>query len=144
MSRWQALLSGQVEPGIYHLPAHTRPEAVRQALEPAGWRVFAFDGKRISDKASYLTEVARAMNFPDYFGKNWDALQDSLTDLGWAPARGYVILYPHADRFAKSPDWRTAWSILLTAVARWQQAGTPMYILLGGMDESLPQLSTFK
>ncbi len=140
MSKWQALLSGELKPGVYRLPPHTSAEVVRHAVESAGWRVFVLDGNKISDKASFLSEAAKAMDFPKYFGKNWDAFEDSLNDLEWAPAKGYVILYPHADRLARSPDWSTVLSIFHVAVPRWQRAGTPMYIFLGGVDEPLSEL----
>lgn len=32
------------------------------------------------DKGTLLTSIARACDFPDYFGHNWDALWDCLTD----------------------------------------------------------------
>ncbi len=140
MSKWQALLAGEVRPGVYRLRAHTSAETIKRTVEPAGWRVFVLDGDKISDKASFLSQVAKAMNFPQYFGRNWDAFEDSLNDLEWAPAKGYVILYPHAGHFAKSPDWKTVLSIFQVAVQRWQQAGTSMYVLLGGVDGSLPEL----
>ncbi len=140
MSRWQTLLLGEIKPGVYRLPAHTSTEAVRHAVEPAGWRVFVLDGNKISDKASFLREAAKAMDFPKYFGQNWDAFEDSLNDLEWAPAKGYVLLFPHADRFARSPDWKMALSIFHTAVQRWHKAGTSLYVLLGNVDEPLPEL----
>jgi hypothetical protein len=31
-------------------------------------------------------------NSPDYFGNNWDALEECLHDLTWAPASGYVLI----------------------------------------------------
>lgn len=140
MSRWQEVLTGEIKPGVYRLPGGTSPEAVNRAVAPAGWRVFSLDGDKIVDKASFLSQAALAMNFPKYFGNNWDAFEDMFNDLAWAPAKGYVVLYPHANRFAKSPDWKTALSIFQVAVERWQKAGTPFYILLGGVDNSVPRL----
>ena len=32
------------------------------------------------NKDTLLTSIAKACNFPDYFGHNWDALWDCLTD----------------------------------------------------------------
>lgn len=140
MSKWQALLSGEVKPGVYRLPTHTSAEAVEHAVGPAGWRVFVLDGNKVSDKATFLSEAAKTMDFPNYFGKNWDAFEDMLNDLGWAPAKGYVILYAHAERYARLPDWRTVLSIFQVAVQRWQKAGIPMYIFLGGVNGALPQM----
>lgn len=87
-----------------------------------------------------MSEAAKTLGFPGYFGKNWDAFEDMLSDLEWAPAKGYVILYPHAARFAQLPDWKTVLSIFQVAVQRWQQVGTPMYIFLGGVYGALPEI----
>jgi len=32
------------------------------------------------------------MHFPDYFGSNWDALDECLADLDWLDLPGYVLL----------------------------------------------------
>ncbi|WP_375472657.1 barstar family protein [uncultured Nostoc sp.] len=42
------------------------------------------------------------MQFPTYFGTNWDAFDECITDLTWCPAERYVILYDYADIFAQA------------------------------------------
>ena len=39
------------------------------------------DGERISDRDSLHTTLKRVLNFPDYYGRNLDALRDCLTDV---------------------------------------------------------------
>jgi len=39
-----------------------------------------------TDKATLLARFAAALHFPDWFGHNWDALSDCLTDLSWLAA----------------------------------------------------------
>jgi hypothetical protein len=38
----------------------------------------------ISNKASLLAEISRVCHFPDYFGMNWDALNDSIGEFSRA------------------------------------------------------------
>ena len=39
------------------------------------------DGNRLSDAATVHTYLKETFNFPDYYGNNFDALYDCLTDL---------------------------------------------------------------
>lgn len=44
-------------------------------------REVIFEAAKMTDKASALEHIAKKLNFPDYFGKNFDALNDCLTDI---------------------------------------------------------------
>ena len=57
------------------------------------------DGTLVS---MYLRRRAR---LPPYFGHNWDALHDALTDPSWLPPSGFVLRLRGWDRFAAArPD----------------------------------------
>src|SRR3546814_14087150 len=57
-----------------------------------GFAVAEIDFGGCTGKDDALARFARALHFPDWFGGNWDALQDSLSDLSWLPAEGYLLL----------------------------------------------------
>ncbi|SDH13014.1 barstar family protein [Nonomuraea jiangxiensis] len=40
------------------------------------------DGRACRTRAAFFEEVARVLRLPGYFGRNWDALTDSLRDVG--------------------------------------------------------------
>jgi RNAse (barnase) inhibitor barstar len=63
--------------------------------------IFSINGAEISSKEEFLTRLAREMRFPDYFGNNWDALEECLKDLNWLSANGYIIRFANADKFIK-------------------------------------------
>jgi RNAse (barnase) inhibitor barstar len=42
----------------------------------------AVDGRACRTRAAFFDQVARALGFPSYFGRNWDALVDCLRDVG--------------------------------------------------------------
>jgi hypothetical protein len=128
----ERLIGGEVAPGIYRLIAQIDHAALADRLATAGWRLFVIDGKMVQDKAGFLEAAAAGMAFPAYAGRNWDAFEELIRDLNWAPAAGYVILFDDVHRFASAqPDaWRTALAILSDTVAEWQRHNTPMIVLL--------------
>lgn len=139
------ILNGTVAPGIYRFTSHAQPDSLTRQLEAAGWRLFHLKGADIADKASFLQASASAMHFPAYFGQNWDAFEESINDLAWVPARGYVILFDDVARYAsQAPEqWAMAYDILLGAIAQWQHNGVPMIVLLRGTGaflREIPQL----
>jgi hypothetical protein len=49
----------------------------------------------VSEKKAAIAAIAKALDFPDWFGQNLDALYDSLTDLSWLPEDDeYVLVVP--------------------------------------------------
>lgn len=130
----EELLTGRREPGVDTWRV-SRREAARGATEAerAGWRVFWLDGGGVRDKRGLMVRCAEEFTLPSYFGHNWDALQDCLNDLSWAPTTcGYLVVYDHwGDLEAADPEThRTLVSVFETAVAYWRQGTTPMAVLL--------------
>ncbi len=105
-------------------------QAVEQIAAEPGTRVFYFDGQKINSKETFLKQVAEAMEFPTYFGANWDAFDECITDLTWCPAERYVILYDHADIFAQADptQYQIALDILNSAKEYWEAHHIPMKI----------------
>ena len=61
----------------------------------------------LSTKEQFLGALAERLNFPAYFGHNWDALVDCLRDLDeWlGPASTYVVeVWTHEAFSAAHPD----------------------------------------
>jgi RNAse (barnase) inhibitor barstar len=87
------------------------------------------DGRRCRTKAALLKELAGALAFPEHFGRNWDALEDCLTDLDWLPARGYLLLFSRADALlaGREEDYATLTDLLESVGRAWatRQTGHP-------------------
>lgn len=66
------------------------------------------------DKVELLRRLATALKVPAGFGQNWDALVDSLRDLGWLHGIGHALLLDHANdmRQAAAKDFDTLLGIL--------------------------------
>ncbi|MEB8336570.1 barstar family protein [Streptomyces endophyticus] len=52
---------------------------------PARWTVRGLDLDGITDKAGFMDRCASALELPEWFGRNWDALADALSDPGQLP-----------------------------------------------------------
>jgi hypothetical protein len=134
MKKLDPIFSGQKAPGIYRLTSRAKPSNVLAAVSDHGWQDFYLDGSVVFDKESFLQAGAEAMHFPAYFGHNWDAFEECVTELTWRPASGYVLLYDKMARLANGDPqaWTTAQSILEDAIDYWQAASVPFYVLLRG------------
>ncbi|WEO98594.1 barstar family protein [Streptomyces sp. FXJ1.172] len=90
----------------------------------AGRHLVTLDLDGVTDKASLMDRAARALTLPDWFGRNWDALADSLGDhTVWPPGaveQGMLIVVrgwqPYAE--ARPEEWRTAQEVFTEAVDR--------------------------
>ncbi len=138
---FHTLLSRAERAGIYHMP-FAADLALEEATESLEYPMYRVDLTKVTDKEGFLEAISKAMDFPDWFGHNWDALADCLTDLSWVGADGYVIILDHADGFAQaSPtDFATALSVLQDAADTWREDGVPLWTLVGTASDGLDWL----
>jgi|APCry1669188910_1035180.scaffolds.fasta_scaffold118885_1 RNAse (barnase) inhibitor barstar len=90
------------------------------------------DGDKVNDKLSFFQEVALKMCFPAYFGFNWDAFRDCITDLSWLTIQdGLVLVYKNPNKFmgSHSEQWNIANEILLESITFWNSRDIPMFIM---------------
>ncbi|MEU0946049.1 barstar family protein [Streptomyces canus] len=86
-------------------------------------RVVTLDLDGVTDKAGLMDRCARDLRLPDWFGRNWDALADVLSDPGlWAGGgveEETVVVVRHWDGYAETrPDeWATAREVFAHAAA---------------------------
>ncbi|MFJ8666704.1 barstar family protein [Streptomyces sp. NPDC093600] len=85
------------------------------------------------DKAAFMDRCASALRLPGWFGRNWDALADCLSDLpepltvvvtGW---QAYAAAHPC--------EWETAQEVFAAAVDT-RPSGLAVLLALGGSDKS--------
>lgn len=128
----ERILAGELTPGLYRLRSELNADHIVAPLNKVDWRGFYIEGQVVESKADFLRMAGAALSFPDYAGHNWDAFEESLRDLSWVRAAGYVLIYDHVWRFARNDReaWRTARAIFAEAVAFWATVGTPFYIFL--------------
>jgi hypothetical protein len=93
--------------------------------------VFSADVSTIRDDKMVLRLLASVLNFPEYFGVNWDALDECLSDMEWAPARGYRLILSGSEEFWTSRPTTagrlvSAW---LIAAERWAKINVPFDLI---------------
>jgi RNAse (barnase) inhibitor barstar len=80
-------------------------------------------------KAELLADFARALRFPDWVGRNWDALSDALRDLSWLPEEPHVVVWAGASSI--DPDaYEIALEVLQDATATSAETARPLTVLL--------------
>jgi RNAse (barnase) inhibitor barstar len=80
MTDLRPLLTKGLRPGVYRWQSDAGAEQVRRDVAEAGWDFVLLDTSEIHDKSGFLDLCATAFDLPRWFGRNWDALADSLSD----------------------------------------------------------------
>jgi RNAse (barnase) inhibitor barstar len=94
---------------------------------------------RFADKEELLKNIAAALHFPKWFGQNWDALEDCLTDLAWRDAGGYVLIFQNPKT---GDELGILIDVLRSSAEYWAGRGRPFFAVFidpaGAL--SLPEL----
>jgi len=75
-------------------PALLCPDGQLQAVK--------IDVSGVDSKSALLNAIGAAMKLPDYYGSNWDALEECLRDLE-QDERGWLVIFENADRLLSLP-----------------------------------------
>lgn len=127
--------------GVYRVDA-ARRSALEVLARGAGRAFHRVDLSGATGKAALLSALARELRFPEWFGGNWDALQDALCDLSWLPQReGVVLLIDGAEavRAAAPAALDTLVDVLQSAARYWKGEGRPFLALVANSPD-LPAL----
>ncbi len=118
--------------GVYSLSDQTDVSEIAGLAAAHELAFFRLNFSRVSTKRGFLRKTARILQFPSYFGGNWDAFEECLNDLEWLDATGYVLLFDNLKSLRRraSEEMETARSILEDAAAGWKESGIPFYVLL--------------
>src|SRR5215831_6760717 len=61
-------------------------------------------GRKMATVKDLFDECAAALQFPSYFGENWAAFHECMTDLSWLQATSYVLIITDASEFLVQED----------------------------------------
>lgn len=123
------LLEDAPQAGIFHLPRRSQA-AVRAAAESAGCACFDVSFAESDRIDIVLSRVGYALDFPEWYGQNFDALKDCLTDFSWCEAAGYVLFISGAESLnAENPAaFKALNDVFAAAIAEWRVHDLPMWV----------------
>jgi hypothetical protein len=136
MSKLLQRLSDPVKSGVYR---SSRSDEILDATRGSALHVARIGLAGATDKDTLIARVAAALQFPDWFGGNWDALEDCLCDLSWLAAGGYVLLFEGG---AQVPmvERGTLVDILVSSAAFWSERKRPFFAVFLDGEPGLPSL----
>ena len=131
MRSWEQLFAKAENSGVYPMNEDAFPDVSKSAAH-AGLALFNLNLAGVTGKTGFLAAAAKALHFPGYFGHNWDAFEDCLTDLSWLEAKGYVLLIKNLSEFShKAPtEMLMARTILEDAATFWKEHGVRFFVAL--------------
>lgn len=97
------------------------------------------------DKQELLKGLASALHLPEWFGHNWDALEECLLDLPIGPEGLVLELSGLAPLARRDPDSaRTLVDILQEAVGHWADHDRTLLVLVTGERWLLPPMAALE
>jgi len=129
-------LSDASKSGVYRT---SRTDEILAAARGSALHVARIDLAGASAKEALIERIARALAFPPWFGGNWDALEDCLSDLSWMAAGGYVLLLEGAAQIALA-ERGTLVDVLASAAASWAERKRPFFAVFLDGPAALPEL----
>lgn len=72
----------------------------------------------VSDELDLFTKLSNALHFPDYFGKNWNALIDLYYDFHWILEKDIIIFHESLSGLSEQ-ELKTYLQIVFIALGVW-------------------------
>ena len=125
---------------LMNAPVDEATDTIR-ALQKKGVAVHVVRGGKSGKVADLFCELSAALQFPHYFGENWDAFADCLQDLAWIEQGSVVIVFTDADKLlksAKAAEVETFKNVIADATAYWNESkkksGKTLHVIFQSQD----------
>lgn len=135
---------------LWHVSESPAALTTRLLFSGCAWRSLAGSSMRTTDEL--FAEFHMALSFPEYFGRNWNALEDCLRDLAWWPAQAYVLVVTDASEILAaeaSSEFSLMLRILRSVASQWaepvdlpdgsRRPATPFHVVFQVAPEEAPK-----
>jgi RNAse (barnase) inhibitor barstar len=131
---YEQLLIDPGEAGVFVRPADAA--ALDAAAERAGLTRWTVDLAGVGTKEALLATLAERLEFPEWFGANWDALNDVLAERAWEQSKGVVLALEHCGELAHAdPEaFETALEVLDSVAESCYDEDIPFWVFVDGVD----------
>jgi RNAse (barnase) inhibitor barstar len=131
---YEQLLSDPGEAGILARPADG--DALDAAADRVGLTRWSVDLAGVKTKEQLLATLAKRLDFPEWFGDNWDALNDVLAERAWEQPGGVVLTLANCGELAHAdPETlETALEVLDSVAEGCYDEDIPFWVFLEGID----------
>ena len=131
MAMNETFLKDSKNSGVYFLPLerHGDLPALASSLQI---RLFYTDVGGITKIGDVLQQFGKELTFPSWYGENFDALFDCLTDPEWLQGKQHLLLINGLEtlRFSDPDDFATLLEVFAAAAETWQSEGMAFWILI--------------
>lgn len=107
--------------GVYRV---SRSDPITDAVRGSRLNLGLVSLEGAHNKEALLGCIARSLAFPEWFGQNWDALEDCLTDLSWREAEGHVLVF---DSFTAGDEIGVLIDVLASSAEFWAARRRPFF-----------------
>ncbi|HEX4986720.1 MAG TPA: barstar family protein [Burkholderiales bacterium] len=126
---------------------HGLPPQALEAAARGGARVVALRLNAARDKNGFLDALAGALQFPEHFGRNWDAFYDCLLDTGAGEGGVLLLALEGVSGFARAQpeEFAAAVDTLVDAADFWRGEGRTLAAVIeleaAALASGLPELT---
>lgn len=140
MAKLLQRLQDAARSGVYRA---SRADAIEDALRGSKLSLARIALHDLSDKRALLRRIAAKLGFPAWFGENWDALEDCLTDLSWREGEGHVLVV-EGFQFLPAEDLGELIDVMTSVAQFWAAHGKPFFAVFIDPDRSLALASLYQ
>jgi RNAse (barnase) inhibitor barstar len=87
------------------------------------WDILRVRGEKAVTSAGFFDELGAALQFPYYFGENWDAVWDCINDVSWLRGPNLLVVFDSAHLLLRDSedDFQQLMRLLPQVRDRWHE-----------------------